>query len=131
MPAADPAELLRQWELAMRSRDAAAQVAFYAVPVEHYRRLNNVSKAVILADKQAEINKRKGLWTVKAERVKVDRQSETTANISLLKHFTEQEDSKPVKEWFIPSQLKLKNEYGIWWITSERDFGWVTSPDEL
>jgi len=36
-----------------------------------------------------------------------------------------------VKEWFIPSQLKLRNEYGIWRITSESDLGWVDSLDEL
>jgi hypothetical protein len=36
-----------------------------------------------------------------------------------------------VREWFVPSQLKLKNEYGIWWITSESDLGWALSPDDL
>jgi hypothetical protein len=131
IPAADPVELLRQWEMAMRSRDAAAQAAFYAVPVERYLKRYNVSKAQVQADKQAKIDKRKGLWTVKMEQVKIDRKSNTTATVTLLKHYTEQQDRQPVKEWFVSSQLKLKNEYGIWWITSEHDLGWATSPDEL
>jgi hypothetical protein len=42
----------------------------------------------------------------------------------------QQEDGKPVKEWFVPSQLKLKSEYGVWWITSERDFIWVPPAPE-
>ncbi len=130
-PAADPAELLRQWELAMRSTDAAAQAAFYAVPVERYLTRNNLGKEAVQADKQAGIDKRKGHWTVKMERVKISRQSDTEVTANFLKHFIEQEDGKPVKEWFIPSRLKLRNEYGIWWITSESDLGWVNSPDDL
>ena len=43
----------------------------------------------------------------------------------------QQEDGKPAQEWFVPSKLKMKNEYGVWWITSERDLGWVLSPDDL
>jgi ketosteroid isomerase-like protein len=126
--AADPAELLRQWEMAMRSSDAAAQAAFYAVPVERYQKRYNVSKEAIQADKQAGIDKRKGLWTVKMERLTINRLNDTEVNVSLLKHYIERDDGKPVKEWFVPSQLRLKNEYGIWWITSERDLGRVASP---
>jgi ketosteroid isomerase-like protein len=119
--AAEPADLLRQWELAMRSRDAAAQAAFYAIPVERYFLRHNVSKAQIEADKQQQIDNRKGAWTVKMEKVKINRKADNTATVTLLKHYTQQEDGKPIKEWLVPSQLKLKNEFGVWWITSERN----------
>ena len=119
--AAEPADLLRQWELAMRSRDAAAQAAFYAVPVERYFLRSNVTKAQVEADKQQQIDSRRGIWTVKMEKVKINRNADNAATVSLVKHYMQQEDGKPVKEWFVPSQLKLKNEYGVWWITSERN----------
>jgi ketosteroid isomerase-like protein len=128
--AAEPADLLRQWELAMRSRDAAAQAAFYAVPVDLYFLRHNVSKAQVEADKQQRIDSRKGIWTVKMEKVKISRNSDTTATVSLVKHYMQQEDGRPVKEWFVPSHLKLKSEYGVWWITSERDLFWATPPSE-
>jgi len=131
IPAADPAELLRQWEMAMRSSDAAAQAAFYAVPVERYLTRANVSKEAVQADKQAQIDKRRGLWTMTMERVRISPQSDALVTVRLLKHYTEQENGKKVREWFVPSQLKLKNEYGIWWIISERDLGWALSPDDL
>jgi hypothetical protein len=119
--AAEPADLLRQWELALRSRDAAAQASFYAVPVERYFLRHNVSKAQVEADKQQEIDRRKGIWTVTMEKVKINRKVDNTATVTLVKHYRQQEDAKPIKEWFVPSQLKLKNEFGVWWITSERN----------
>lgn len=130
VPAAEPTDLLRQWELAMNSRDAAAQAAFYAVPVERYFLRRNVNKEQVEADKQQQIDNRKGLWTVKMEKVKIDRKADNIATVSLLKRYRQQEDGKPVKEWFVPSQLKLKREYGVWWITSERDFSLKTSQAE-
>ena len=120
--AAEPADLLRQWELAMQSRDAVAQASFYAVPVERYFLRYNVNKAQIEADKQWQIANRRGGWTVKMEKVKINRTADNTATVSLVKHYTQREEGKPVKEWSVPSQLKLKSEFGVWWITSERDF---------
>lgn len=120
--AADPADLLRQWELAMNSRDASAQAAFYAVPVERYFLRHNVSKEQVEADMQQQIDNRKGLWNMRMEKVKIARNSDNTATVSLLKHYMQREDGKQGKEWFVPSQLKLKSEYGVWWITSERNF---------
>ncbi|MBS1799891.1 MAG: hypothetical protein JSS95_08705 [Acidobacteria bacterium] len=126
--AAEPADLLRQWELAMQSRDAAAQASFYAVPVERYFLSHNVSKAQVQADKQQQIDSRKGIWTVKMEKVKITRTAGNTATVSLVKHYMQQEDGKPVKERFVPSQLKLKSEFGVWWITSERNLFATPAP---
>lgn len=120
--AAEPADLLRQWELAMQSRDAAAQASFYAVPVERYFLRYNVNKAQVEADKRWQIANRRGDWTVKMEKVKINRTADNAATVNLVKHYTQREEGRPVKEWSVPSQLKLKSEFGVWWITSERDF---------
>ncbi|MDE1176957.1 MAG: hypothetical protein PW789_10170 [Edaphobacter sp.] len=117
---AGPEGALRQWELAMRSSDAASQVAYYAVPVEQYMWKHNVSRHDLEVLKQAEIAKRRGLWTEKMENVKVDRKGDI-ANISLLKHVMEQPQGGHVRERWIPSRLTLKRSMGIWWITSEHD----------
>jgi uncharacterized protein (TIGR02246 family) len=126
----DPAAVVKQWEQAMQSRDAAAQASFYADPVGRYFLRNNVGRDAVLADKRAAIDKRKDNWTVKMDRVKVDRRGDA-ATVMLVKHFMVKKDGEPGSEWFIPSQLKLKREDGKWRIVSERDLGWASSLDEL
>jgi ketosteroid isomerase-like protein len=129
--AEDPAEVVKQWELAMQSRDAAAQAAFYADTVGRYFLRINVRRDAVLVDKQAEIDKRKGSWTLKMDRVKVEREG-NGATVSLVKHFSEQQqEGEPTSEWFIPTQLKLKREDGRWQIVSERALGWASSLDDL
>jgi hypothetical protein len=127
----DPAAVVQEWEVAMGSRDAAAQAAFYADPVERYFLRHNVSKDQVVADKQAAIDGRHGTWVVKMERVKVTRPDEAIAKVRLIKHFTVRQDGRLTSEWFIPSQLQLNRLEGKWRITSERDLGWATSMDEL
>lgn len=127
----DPAAMVTEWETAMRSRDAAAQAAFYADPVERYFLRHNVSQEQIQEDKQAAIDRRKGIWTVKLEQVKVTSANDTTAKARVIKHFMVREDGKGVSEWFVPSQLQLHRADGRWQIVSERDLGWATSMDDL
>jgi ketosteroid isomerase-like protein len=126
----DPAEVVRQWELAMQSRDASSQAAFYSDPVERYFLRRNVGKDAVVADKQASIDKRKDTWTVTMDRVKVTTKGDV-ANVSLVKHFIVRQEGSPVSEWFIPARLQLKHAEGKWKIVSERDLGWVTSLDDL
>lgn len=121
VPEGGPEGALRQWELAQSSRDAAAQAAYYAVPVEQYLWRRNVSRRDLEALKQQEISRRHGAWTMKAENVAIRRRGDE-AEVSLVKHILEQpQGSGRARERFIPSQLTLKNSLGIWWITSERD----------
>jgi ketosteroid isomerase-like protein len=127
----DPAAVVKDWELALRSRDAAAQAAFYADPVARYFLRHDVSRDQVLADKQSSIDKRKGDWMVKMERVKLTRKGDTSAKVSLVKHYSVQENGRTVSEWFIPSQLQLVRADGKWQITSERDLGWAPSMDDL
>ena len=129
--AEDPAEMVKQWESAMQSRDAAGQAAFYADTVSRYFLRNKVGKDAVLADKQAAIDNRKVGWTFKVERVKVQRSGDSAATITMVKHFNVEKDGATVSEWFIPSQLKLKREDGRWRIVSERDLGWANSIDDL
>lgn len=116
-----PEGALRQWELALRSTDASAQTAYYAVPVEQYMWKHNVNRRDLQAMKQQEIIKRRGLWTVKVEDVDIQRKG-STATVTLVKHTMEQpQGGGKVRERLVHSQLTLKNSLGIWWITSERD----------
>jgi ketosteroid isomerase-like protein len=127
----DPALVIKDWELAARSRDAAAQAAFYADPVERYFLRHNLSRDQVVAEKQAAIDKRKGIWTVKMERVNLTRKGGTSAKVSLVKHYMVRENGQTVSEWFVPSLLQLARAAGKWQITSERDLGWAPSMDEL
>ncbi|HEU4637137.1 MAG TPA: hypothetical protein VFS41_13215, partial [Edaphobacter sp.] len=127
----DPAMVLKDWAAAMNSRDAAAQAAFYANPVERYFLRHNLSRDEVKADKQAAIDRRKGDWAVKMESIKVSRPDDKTAKARLIKHYTVKEEGKTASEWFVPSALQMTRTNGRWQITSERDLGWGTSLEEL
>jgi hypothetical protein len=130
-PTGDPSDLLRQWETAMRSTDAKEQASFYAVPAERYLSHSNATKEQIVADKQSEITSRRDGWAVAIEQVKIARPSDTTATARLVKHYTGRDGGSSVSERFVLTELRLRNEYGIWWITSERDLGWAGSRERL
>jgi ketosteroid isomerase-like protein len=127
----DPAMVVSDWEAAMNSRDAAAQAAFYADPVDRYFLRHNLSRDEVKADKQSAINRRKGDWSVEMENVKVTRPDDNTARVRLIKHYTVKEEGKTASEWFVPSLLLMTRANGRWQITSERDLGWATSMEEL
>lgn len=127
----DPAVVVDDWAAAMNSRDAAAQAAFYADPVERYFLRHNLNRDQVKADKQAAIDRRKGDWAVKMESIKITRPDDKSARARLIKHYTVKEDGKTASEWFVPSVLLMTRANGRWQITSERDLGWATSLDEL
>jgi len=127
----DPVMVISDWEAAMNSRDADAQAAFYADPVERYFLRHNLSRDEVKADKLAAINRRRDDWSVKMENVKITRADDNTAKARLIKHYTVKEDGKMASEWFVPSLLLMTRANGRWQITSERDLGWATSLDEL
>jgi len=111
---------MRQWELAMRSRDAAAQSALYASPLEEYRLLHNLNHKALEAMKQAEIDHRRGLWTMSIEKLAIVQVGDD-ATVSLVKHVMEQPQGSRVSERFIPSRLTLRHFPDGWRITTERD----------
>jgi ketosteroid isomerase-like protein len=115
-----PEDAVRQWELAMRSSDAGSQAAYYAIPVDQYMWKHKVSGHDLQTMKQAEISRRRGLWTVKLESVNIKRNGDT-AVVTLTKHIMEQPPGMKVRERLVHSELTLKNSLGIWLITSERD----------
>ncbi|MEO6816922.1 MAG: hypothetical protein ABI177_09485, partial [Edaphobacter sp.] len=66
---------------------------------------------------------RKGLWTLKAEDLVVQRQTPKTAVVYLTKHIIVELPSSTIREERIKAQLKLKMVDGEWKITSERTIG--------
>ena len=127
----DPAEVVKEWEIAMQSRDGAAQAAFYADRVERYFLRSNVGKEAVLADKQAAIHKRKAGWSVEMERVSVRRNGKDAASVSLVKHFVVRKGGTTYSQGYVPSVLQLKRVNGRWRIVSERDLGWASSLEDL
>ncbi|WP_260737883.1 hypothetical protein [Tunturiibacter lichenicola] len=125
---------LDNWGNAMRTRDAAAQAAFYADSVDEYVGKYDVSKDAVLKDREATIHMRKGLWTVKMEKVVIVRQTKSEAEVRLVKHFIDEPEPSEIVESFVPTRLKLKRADGRGWrITSEQDLPSLSPPrsDEM
>jgi ketosteroid isomerase-like protein len=113
---------LENWATAMRTRDANAQAAFYADTVNEYVGKYDVSRDAVEKDREATIHMRKGLWTVKMEKVVIERQTKSEAEVRLVKHFIDEPVPSEIVESFVPTQLKLKRiDGGGWRITSEQD----------
>jgi hypothetical protein len=121
LEAADPKVWLQQWVAAMRTRDAVAQAAFYADPVERYKGQANVSRDEVLKEKQAAIADRRGLWTLKVENVVVERLTNSEVQVRFAKHFIDQPAPSEIWERVIRTQLTLKKVEGSWRIASEED----------
>lgn len=114
---------VQDWANAMRSRDAAAQASFYADPVERYFLQLNVSNAEVLKQKQADIQARPNLFTVKIEDVVVEKQSDTEVVLRLVKHYiTQASVGAAPMERLVRSRLRLKRIDDEWKIVEERDF---------
>jgi hypothetical protein len=64
---------------------------------------------------------RKGLWTVKMEKVEVIRQTGSEAEVRLVKHFIDASEQSEIMESFVPARLILKRVGTTWRITSEED----------
>jgi ketosteroid isomerase-like protein len=111
---------VQAWAAAISTHDVQQQLSFYATPLDRYFLAPNVSREQLLKDKQAEIDGRKGVWTLKAEDVVVQKETATNAVVVLIKHITAELPSSSVKEERIKAQLKLKLVDGSWKITSER-----------
>jgi len=118
---ADVRVWLDNWEAAMRTRNANAQAAFYADTVNEYVGKYDVSKDAVLKDREATIHMRKGLWTVKMEKVVIERQTKSEAEVRLVKHFIDEPVPSEIVESFVPTRLTLKRIDGSWKITSEQD----------
>jgi ketosteroid isomerase-like protein len=112
---------LQNWAASMRTRDANAQAAFYAETLDRYLNQRNVGREAVLRDREATNRMRKGLWTVKMEDVVIERQTESEAEVRLVKHFMDEQETSEILESFVPTRLTLKRMNGEWKITSEQD----------
>jgi hypothetical protein len=89
--------------------------------MDRYLNQRNVSREAVLRDREATIRMRKGLWTVKMADIVIERQTESEADVSLVKHFMDEQETSEILESFVPTLLKLKRLNGEWRITSEQD----------
>ena len=105
----------------MRTKDANAQAAFYANTLERYLNQRNVGREAVLRDREATNRMRKGLWTVKMEDIVIEQQTESEAEVRLVKHFMDEQETSEILESFVPTRLTLKRLDGEWRITSEQD----------
>jgi hypothetical protein len=117
----DPASWLQEWAAAIRSRDPVNQASFYANPVQNYLGQSNVSKDRLIEAKQAAIQNRKGLWTVRIDNMVVEKQAGSEATIRLVKHIMSQVLPHEISERSVTSRLRLKQLDGRWKIVSEQD----------
>jgi ketosteroid isomerase-like protein len=123
-PAASSAEVkrwLQGWASSMQTRDANAQASFYADKLDRYLEQRNVGRAAVLRDREATNRMRKGLWTVKIEDIVIERQTDSEAELRLMKHFIVEPEQSEILESFVPTRLTLKRINGQWKITSEQD----------
>jgi ketosteroid isomerase-like protein len=112
---------LQNWAASMRTKDANAQAAFYADTLDRYLNQRNVGRDAVLRDREATNRMRKGLWTVKMENIVVERQSGSEADVRLVKHYMDEQETSEILESFVPTRLTLKRVNGEWKITSEQD----------
>ncbi len=117
----DPKAWVEKWGDAMRSSDAATQASFYAIPVSRYLLKWNVSREELVKEKQAAINARKGLWTVRLEKIVVEKETASDATVRLVKHSMVQVLPYKISERWVKTRLQLKRIDGRWKIISERD----------
>lgn len=114
---------VQTWAAAISTRDVQTQLGFYETPLNRYFLTPNVSREQLLKNKQAEIDGRKGVWTLRAEDVVVQKRTSTNAVVFLTKHITVELPSSTTREERIKAQLKLKMVDGAWKIISERTVG--------
>lgn len=119
----DPAKWLENWAAAMRGTDAALLASYYADPVDRYYLQPHLSRARVMADKQASMDKRLEPWTVELENVQVLDRTDTTARVLLVKHFSMATGTPAAKQMRWPTQLRLKMVDGRWQISSEQTLG--------
>jgi ketosteroid isomerase-like protein len=112
---------LQNWAASMRTKDANAQAAFYADTLDRYLNQRNVGREAVLRDREATNRMRKGLWTVKMEDIVIERQTGSEADVRLVKHFIDEQETSEILESFVPTKLTLKRLSGEWKITSEQD----------
>jgi ketosteroid isomerase-like protein len=112
---------LQNWAAAMRTRDAEAQAAFYAYHVDQYLDQRQVSRNEVLRHRAATLRMRKGLWTVKIEKIAIVRQTDAEAEVHLIKHFIDEPEQSEILESFVPTRLLLRRTNGNWRIISEQD----------
>ncbi len=112
---------VQDWAAALRSHDSSAQASYYADPVDKYLTQTAVTHDAILQDKKDSVVHRERLWTIKIERIFVERQTATEVRLRLVKHTIAQPDNGGVDEKLVKSRLRLERTGDTWKIIEEED----------
>lgn len=127
----NPKVWLDQWADAMRGRDPVLQASFYADPVGNYLGDPNVNNDSLTTGFRSAIQARDGIWTLKLEKVSVEKRSADEVMVRLTKHFMQMDDglgqsTGQINDRYVRSRLELRRVNGQWKIVSEQD---ATAPN--
>lgn len=110
---------LLNWAEAVQSHDPERQTAFYADPVDWYFRTQHVGQAALLQAMRTAAKNSNAASTLKVENISIVRQSDDTASVLLMKHFTVRSEKYAPYDQLQWAQLKVKRVGGDWKIVEE------------
>ena len=111
---------LLNWAEAIESRNAVTQTGYYADPVDFYFLTPHVGHAALLKDVQAAIDADPNA-TLKIEKIDILKQTENSATVMLVKHFTSHTAQSDGRERRLVVVLKVKRIDGDWKIAEEHN----------
>ncbi len=115
-------ETLHRWAQSMTLNDPRAEAAEYAPRMDRYFLRTNVSRDFVEADKAAYLRKGNRTASFEVKDLEIENQTDTTANVRLVKDVTWSQSTTGATHKLIRSQLWLRRTEDGWKITGERDF---------
>ena len=120
-PQPEISNTLERWAFAAAQNDPAAESAFYAPSVDRYFLRRNVSRAYVLADKQAFRARGNTIGTFTISDVKTQLLSRSSAVVNLRKTWSVARSNAEGPLHSTWSRLWLRRGAQGWWITGEQD----------
>ncbi len=115
-------DTLQRWAQAMTLNDPRAEAAEYAPHMDRYFLRTNVDKAFVQADKAAYLGRGNRTASFSLRDVEIENETDTTADVRLVKDVTWAQSTSGATHMLIRSQLWLVRTPDGWKITGERDF---------
>ncbi len=113
---------LQRWAQAMTQNDPEAETAAYAPHMDRYFLHTNVDRAFVQADKAAYLRRGNRTSDFQLRNVQIEDETDTTADVRLVKDVTWGQSSSGQTHKLIRSELWLVRTADGWKIAGERDF---------